>query len=154
VATLTALFESQGWPYRFCGFGKAITSPYYSGKGKWFYMPESMETKIIIPQEGQQRLIGLDNLDVKIQGKFFGHKVEERAKKSLVEVDWMELGQRLKDAGKTAAYVTGGVLALAGAGLVSLMTIPITFVDPTLIIVLNDPPSYTRVRIYSWYTKE
>ena len=151
-ATATALFESRGWETRLAGFS-ILTSPLYR-HGYW-WTTENLGDKTIIPQEGLDRLEALDEIGIEYQQIVIAHEVVKPDKKRILEIDWMELGQRTKEAAKTAAIVsvavigTVAVVILTGLGHL-MLTMPMTLLaDPRLIVVLNDPDN-PWFEVYKW----
>ena len=140
MATLSALFESRGWEMRIVRFGKMITEPKYDGD--YYYLPMSMD-KSIIPQEGLQRLKAVEEMGIEIQGIVIGHEVKKSEKKQVIDIDWLELGTRMKNSASTIAKGVGSVLTFAVAIPAALLA------DPMLIIVLNDE-AQTNVEIFWW----
>lgn len=153
LAILIEHFDKQGWNWDIARFGKMITSPVYDGK--YYYFPDWLD-KTNIPQEGLQRLNALEELGIEVQGVIIGHEVKKPEKNRAIEIDWMELGQRAKNVAKTSTLVTAGVVGTVVGGLLiglaTLLAMPITFLDPMIIVVLNDEAN-TNVEIYYWDTK-
>ncbi len=144
-ATATALFESRGWEPRLSGFG-ILTAPLYTGR--YYYLSRSMDTKTIIPQEGLDRLEALDELGIQYQQMIIGHEVKKPEKGKIVEVDWLELGQRAKESALTATRIVGGAMV----GMANLLASSVLLLDPRLSIVLNDHDN-PWFEVYKWFDK-
>ena len=137
MATISALFESQGWELRYAGTNPMLTAPVY--EGKHYYLPDWLDNTII-PQEGLQRLKAIEEMGIEYQ-VVIGHEVKKPEKKRVIDVDWLELGTRMRNSVSTIARGVGSVLTFAVA-------LPaVLLVDPMLIIVLEDN---TNVEIFWW----
>lgn len=146
-ATATALFESRGWETRLAGFG-ILTSPLY--RQGYYWVTEKKGGKTIIHQEGLDRLEALDGIGIEYQQMIIAHQVLKPKPSTAVHVDWVEVGERVKNTTITTGKIVGTVLGGLAVGLGTLLISSVTMIDPRLCVVLNDPDN-PWFEVFKWF---